>query len=354
MTAAPTDADVPESLSFPRQRARTLNFTLGAPRSFTVTADGECVLFVRSSGPTDRAGCLWAYDLASSSERLLADPASLLVGSDSRVPPEELARRERMREATSGITGYSVDKDGHRAAFALDGRLFVIEIASGQVNELPGSGVIDPRLSPDGRRVAFVSGGSLLIVDLNESGAATAKSTRSLVEPDGPNITWGLAEFVAAEEMNRARGYWWSPESTELLVARVDESPVREWTIADPANPDASAHIHRYPAAGTNDADVTLWRVDAMTGERSEVVWIALRSPTSLRSHGRLTSRRSCKSLPATRSPVMFSRSAARRQRSVSRSAMSTGLTRCLDALLVERSSAHRPSARGRLHALRR
>ncbi len=279
MTEAPTDAGSSESLSFPRQRARTLNFTLGAPRSFTVTPDGGRVLFVRSNGPMDSAGCLWAYDVEAGTERLLADPGSLLVGSDSGVPAEELARRERMREATSGITGYAIDKDGRRAVFALDGRLFAVEIADGQVNELPGSGVIDPRLSPDGRHVAFVSAGALHIVDLDDTGAANTSEARTLLEPDGANVTWGLAEFVAAEEMNRTRGHWWSPESNELLVARVDESPVREWTIADPANPDAPAHIHRYPAAGTNDAEVTLWRVDNLSGERHEVVWDRLAFP---------------------------------------------------------------------------
>ena len=50
-------------------------------------------------------------------------------------------------------------------------------------------------------------------------------------------VTFGLAEFVAAEEMGRSRGYWWSPDGSQLLVARVDESAVARWHIADPANP---------------------------------------------------------------------------------------------------------------------
>ena len=54
-------------------------------------------------------------------------------------------------------------------------------------------------------------------------------------------VTYGLAEFIAAEEMGRSRGYWWSPDGTRLLVARVDESTVRRWHIADPANPDRAA-----------------------------------------------------------------------------------------------------------------
>ena len=35
-------------------------------------------------------------------------------------------------------------------------------------------------------------------------------------------VTWGSAEFVAAEEMGRSAGYWWSPDGTAIAVARVD------------------------------------------------------------------------------------------------------------------------------------
>ena len=50
--------------------------------------------------------------------------------------------------------------------------------------------------------------------------------------------------------MDRARGYWWSPDGSRLLVARVDESPVRRWHIADPANPDKAARRGRLPRGG--------------------------------------------------------------------------------------------------------
>lgn len=69
------------------------------------------------------------------------------------------------------------------------------------------------------------------------------------------------------------RGYWWSPDGSELLVCRVDESAVGSLTIADPANPDRPAVDHKYPTAGTTNPESTLWRVDATTGERREVTW---------------------------------------------------------------------------------
>jgi dipeptidyl-peptidase-4 len=47
-------------------------------------------------------------------------------------------------------------------------------------------------------------------------------------------MTFGLAEFIAAEEMDRQRGYWWAPDGSALLVARVDETPVTGGTSPTP------------------------------------------------------------------------------------------------------------------------
>src|SRR5262249_41355597 len=93
-----------------------------------------------------------------------------------------------------------------------------------------------------------------------------------LLAPEKDEVAYGVAEFVAAEEMNRTRGFWWSPDSDRLLVARVDTAKVRRWWISDPAHPDKPPTSVSYPAAGTPNADVTLFLV-ALTGERTEVTW---------------------------------------------------------------------------------
>ena len=81
----------------------------------------------------------------------------------------------------------------------------------------------------------------------------------ALADPAGtPGLTYGLAEFIAAEEMGRMRGYWWAPDGASLLVARVDETPVQRWHIADPANPGRPPAAVAYPAAGTPNAAVSL------------------------------------------------------------------------------------------------
>ncbi|MFI9419910.1 S9 family peptidase [Streptomyces werraensis] len=268
-----------ETDSFPRRHARTLRFTLGAPRSFSVAPDGSRVVFLRSGSGTDRANALWVLDTDGGGERVAADPRALLGGASEQLSAEERARRERSREGGAGIVGYATDAAVELAAFALSGRLFTAELRAGTARELPTPGpVIDPRPSPDGRHVAYVARGALRVV------SAEGADDRALTTPESEEVTYGLAEFVAAEEMSRSRGFWWSPESDRLLVARVDDTPVREWWISDPAHPDRAPHRVRYPAAGTPNADVRLFVVD-LEGTRTEVSWDRARYPYLARVH---------------------------------------------------------------------
>ena len=263
MTDLSTDAP-----SFPRLYARTLRFTLGVPRSLTVSADGSRVLFLRSPSGTSRTTSLWAYDVAEQRERLVVDPAELLGEAGEQLSPEERARRERAREAGAGIVAYATGADDSIACFALSGQVWVAPTdGSGGARALPSTGaVVDPRPDPTGTWVAYASGGALRVVGTDGS------DDRPLVEGDGDEVTWGQAEFVAAEEMERYRGYWWAPDGGSLLVQRTDNSPVKVWHIADPANPEEAPVAHRYPAAGTTNADVSLWLV-GLDGSRTQVSW---------------------------------------------------------------------------------
>ncbi|MFF5206781.1 prolyl oligopeptidase family serine peptidase [Streptosporangium sp. NPDC000396] len=254
------------SESFPRLHARTRRFTLGVPRGFTIAPDGSHIVFLRTKGGSDPVTCLWEFDVASGQERLIADPRVIAAGEDGEdLPPEERARRERSREQAGGIVGYSTDTAVTTAAFTLSGNLYVIDLKTRSARRLQTPGqVIDPRVSPDGVYVGYVSGGAFHIHDLED------EVDHVLARPESPEVTYGLAEFIAAEELNRMRGYWWSPSGDAVLVARVDESPVAKWHIADPANPSRSASEQRYPAAGTANAKVELF-VLTVDGSRTPV-----------------------------------------------------------------------------------
>ncbi|MEV6860945.1 prolyl oligopeptidase family serine peptidase [Streptosporangium subroseum] len=250
--------------SFPRLHARTRRFTLGVPRGFTIAPAGDRIVFLRTKGGSDPVTCLWEFDVLSGKERLIVDPRALSANEED-LPAEERARRERSREQAGGIVGYSTDAGVTAAVFALSGGLYAVDLKTKDVRLLktPGS-VIDPRMSPTGVHVGYVSGGAFHIQDLED------EVDHVLARPEAPGVTYGLTEFIAAEEMDRMRGYWWSPSGDAVLVERADESPVQKWHIADPANPSRPAVEQRYPAAGTANATVELF-VLTLSGSRVPV-----------------------------------------------------------------------------------
>ena len=256
-----------KSGEFPRQYARTRRFSLGVPRAFRVAPDGSRVTFLRSAAGDDAVNRLWAHDLSDGEARIVADPIELLGDSDAlHLPPEERARRERAREAGGGIVSYSTDDAVTRAVFALAGRLYSTDLASGETARLPAvDGVFDPRPDPTGALVAYVAAGDLYVTSL-ESG------DRLLAGSEDPDVTYGTAEFIAAEEMRRTQGYWWGPDGEWLLVSRVDVSSVPRWYIASPIHPDQPPRSIRYPAAGSGNAEVRL-ELHNLRGGAFEVDW---------------------------------------------------------------------------------
>jgi len=246
--------------SFPRQEARTRRFTLGVPRAFRVSPDGARVVFLRTKGGADPVTCLWALDVEGGQERLVADPRTLGADEDD-LPPQERARRERVREQAGGIVAYATDQAVTVAVFALSGHVYAVPLTgAGTGQQSPAYRVatrtpaLDPRPDRAGRRLAYVCDGALRVTGLRGD-----LPDQAVADPRGaPGVTFGLPEFIAAEEMDRHRGYWWAPDGSALLVARVDETPVNRWHIADPAHPERVPAEVAYPAAGTPNADVSL------------------------------------------------------------------------------------------------
>jgi len=254
--------------SFPRQQAKTQGFSLGAPRSFQISPDGSRVAFLRSQGGADPVTCLWVLEAGTGRERLAADPATIGAAS-AAMTAQERAIRERTRERASGIVGFATDAALTVAVFTVAGRVYLADLAgtAGPRAIAARPPALGPRPDPSGRRVAYVCDGALRVTEL-----ATGADTE-IIGPDGqPGLTYGLAEFIAAEEMNRVRGYWWAPDGTALLVARVDNAPVQRWYITDPANPGRPANEVAYPAAGTANADVSLL-LAGLDGRQAPLEW---------------------------------------------------------------------------------
>lgn len=233
----------------------------------SVSSDGRSVFFLRSKAIGDPTLCLWKIDTGTGTEMLLACPASI-SNSDAAVPAAELARRERARESADGIVSYALGLGGSIAVFSLGGSIYTVDTANGAVRSMAtADGVFDPRLNAAGTHIAYVSDQTLRITSIGPGSV-----DQELKADDDPLVSWGRAEFIAGEEMNRTRGFWWNPDSTSLLVAKVDESPIEKRWISDPANPDREPVQTRYPEAGTANAKVELALVN-LDGSTSMIDW---------------------------------------------------------------------------------
>lgn len=264
--ALPPDVD-----PFLRDLAETSRFAAGRPASVQLTPDGKAALFLRSA-PRSRVQSLYETRLDTGETRALVTPEALAGGA--AVPTRgEAARLERQRITARGITHYELSQDGARVAFAVGGRLWVLERASGAVRPLPAEEVIDPRFSPDGRAIAFVRGRDLHVLDVARG------TVRQLTRSRAEAVSYGVAEFVAQEEMDREHGYWWSPDGRRLAYAEVDESEVELRLLCDPARPEAPCDAFRYPRAGKPNAAVRLLVAPAAGGPAVAVRWDAARFP---------------------------------------------------------------------------
>ncbi len=255
--------------AFIAQSAATFGFRLGHPQEITIAPDGD-VLFTRTEARGFVAD-LYVRDAGTGEVSRLLDAETLLGGGEENLSPEEKARRERMRKATRGIGGFQLSKDGKIILVPLGDRLFVVDRDSGKSHELDtGEGFpYDPRISPAGDRIAYVVDGDLWTAPIDPAkGGPRRMTTRP-----GPEIEHGVAEFVAQEEMDRTRGFWWSPDGGQLLYQKTDVSPVATLYVSDPAHPDEAPTPFRYPRAGTDNAIVSLGVMAAKGGDTTWIDW---------------------------------------------------------------------------------
>jgi dipeptidyl-peptidase-4 len=265
---APIDAHAGEEPDFLERFAATYRFRLGQPAAIRVAPDAGAVLFLRS-GPRSFNRDLYEMELDGGRERLLVTATDLLGEDSAELSAAEKARRERMRLVALGISSYELSPDGSQILVPLSGRLFLVSRADLSNRELTGSAgyAIDAHFSPDGKMVSCVRDGEIFVLDL------ASGRERQLTRDAGEGVTHGLAEFVAQEEMRRYRGYWWSPDSTQIAYQRTDTRALEQFYIADAAHPDKPPNSWPYPRPGKVNADVQLGVIAIGGGETTWVDW---------------------------------------------------------------------------------
>jgi dipeptidyl-peptidase-4 len=235
------------------------------PRAVKLSPDGKWLTSLRARAEDRERFDLWAMDTETSQWRMLVDSTKL--GTTGELSEAEKMQRERARiGGTKGIVAYDWAPDSRSILVPVDGDLFLAGL-DGKVQRLTTSaaGELDATVSPKGGFVSFVRDQNLIALD-----RATGKE-RALTKDGGGTLSWGLAEFVAQEEMDRTRGAWWSPDDSTIAVARVDEAQVAVVSRAAIGAEGTKVYDQRYPLAGTANAAVELYVMASDGGSRVKV-----------------------------------------------------------------------------------
>lgn len=235
-------------------------------KGVTLSPDGQLVAFLRSREDNVDVQDLWAAPTGPGEPYKLID-ARALVPDAGELSEAEKARRERMRISARGVVEYSWDQQGRYILAPLEGDIFLANRADGKVRRLTETPAdeIDAKVSPKGSYVSYVRDQNLIVYDL-----ASGKETP--ITDDGAGlISWGTAEFIAQEEMDRDTGYWWSPDERYIALTRVDESPVDIVPRFEITGGGATMVEQRYPRAGRPNAVVELYVRDLQSGARVKV-----------------------------------------------------------------------------------
>lgn len=231
------------------------------PARLAFTPDSTAVTYLFSAeGNLVRS--LWRYDIASGERSVLAGPPPAST-SEEQLSREEELRRERARLRELGVTAYEWAREAPSPVLLVPGggRLYA-SLGGGELQEIPGcEGAIDPHLSPDGRHVAFVRAGELVVAEV------PAGRPRQLTHGAADGLTNGLAEFIAQEELDRDRGFWWDRAGERLAFVQADERHIPVYPIVHQGTNALEVENHRYPFAGAANAFVRLGVVGIDGGE---------------------------------------------------------------------------------------
>ncbi|KQZ18319.1 S9 family peptidase [Caulobacter sp. Root1472] len=231
-------------------------------KGVALSPDGKRVTYLKGKPEAANVQDLWAADVKGGEPYRLIDSAALSSGG-KELSEAEKARRERARVSARGIVEYSWDEEGRFILVPLDGDLYLDSVADGKVTRLtetPGDEV-DAKVSPKGGFVSYVRDQNLYIKPV------AGGPEKALTTQGKDALSFGTAEFVAQEEMDRFTGYWWNPGETSIAYTRVDESGVDVIPRADIGPGGATVVEQRYPRAGRPNAVVDLFVQDLATGK---------------------------------------------------------------------------------------
>ena len=230
------------------------------PTDLRFSPDDSFVTF-RAPAADDRERYdLYKIDLVSAQQSHWVDARDITsVSTDvTALTDTERAERERRRDFSHGITHY-LWRPAHddELLLPLNGQAYLLTVPLGTTEPRAlcptNSRQSHFKFSPDGRWLAYVRDRDLFILEVD------SQIEYQLTRTDQPTLSYGLADFLAAEEMHRFDGYWWSLASDGIFYTAVDDSEVAPSHRLEIDANGAQSFVQRYPFAGHTNPQVTLF-----------------------------------------------------------------------------------------------
>ncbi len=161
------------------------------------------------------------------------------------------------------VDGYTFSKDEQKMLLLTESqniyrrsvlhKVYVYDIASGNITLLDTEKVLHATFSPDGERVAFVKSNNLYYKDLQKG-----SEVRVTTDGEKNKIINGNCDWVYEEEFSFTQAYDWSGDGRHIAYYRFDESQVPEYTIAKYTGLYPEQYTYKYPKAGERNSVVQI------------------------------------------------------------------------------------------------
>ncbi len=182
--------------------------------------------------------------------------SDMLSNKKEHLSEQERANRERKRITSRGILQYQWAPKDQFLIISYNGDLYKIypdhpkhpeNLTHSEEYELNAS------LSNSGRYLAFIRDRNLYYINLKTN-------HETAITLDGKNaISYGIAEFIAQEEMGRYKGFWFSKKDQYLVYTKVDETPVDYLSRPKISASGLQISQQYYPKSGRPNAKIDLY-----------------------------------------------------------------------------------------------
>ena len=173
-------------------------------------------------------------------------------------------------ERLAGRKGHHLNEDKTALLIHHESDLLYYRLDDGSAFVLAGGRdtKVAAEFSPDGRLVCYIKDNNLHVVEVE------THIDRALTEEGTDTALAGRLDWVYQEELygrDNFKGYWWSPDSTQIAFLLLDTSPVRPFTLIDHVSSAQTLEVSKYPKAGEANPTVRLGVVSVAGGP---VQWV--------------------------------------------------------------------------------